>query len=385
MRNGSRLCLNGALLQKVSREWKGWVKADQFHRELTHTLFTGGRFSIADEFDTEFLRVYAEDIERGVPHFVNELRSPVFKLFYDIDLITESELTDDDCVHIASIVQACVKEFYPRTGELPVCVICRAPCKVTEKGVKNGVHVHFPYLKVVREEAMLMRCLLLDRIERCRVCPLNPDGWRDAIDEQVYINSGLRLLGSCKLSPCPHCAKAGCEECIEKGMVMERRPYGVTSVLDGNGEADDALTEMLRSNVTKAVFCCSIRTRGEKTDGWVRMEGCPSFYDVQESNHKNHLKKEYHAGKEHRQDRDATSTWKRKTDRVTDPEKIAVVEYLIQKRMKVAFYANLKVQTLQFCATGKTPVFWARVRQTYGSSYCLNKMADHSRNTIFSR
>ena len=374
---------NGTLLHRVSREWKGWVKEGEQHRELTHTLFTGGRFSIVDQHSEDFLRAYALDVQNGVPHFVNELRTPVFNLFIDVDFVGARELTDEECVALTAIAQSTIAEFYPDAAAPPFAVICRAAAKAHEKGAKSGVHVHFPNLKVDRVMAMTMRGMLLVRLaEQSTLTPLNPGGWGDVIDEQVYIHSGLRLLGSLKLVGCPHCAKAKCDVCIT-GMLVEKRPYAVTAAVGGDGRVDEDVTALLKSDIAKAVFYCSIRSLGSVTPGWRRMPGCPSFYDVQESNHRRADRKEFQPGVAHKLDVDGSTAWKRSTSVVDDKEKIAIVEFLIQKRMRVDKYRALTVQALHFYGKGKEPCYWAKVRPGFGSSYCLNKMADHSRNSIY--
>ena len=389
----------GNLLTWVSKECRGWVKKGEQHREITHTLFTGGRLSIDPSHAEEFLNVYARDIDNNVNHFVNELRTAVFRFFVDVDFVASQELQGVELRTLCQIVQRCAKKFYPRVdpqSPLFTCVVCTAPPLPKLGGFKSGVHLHFPELRVEMQEAMLMRNMIIYELSQSNEVPCPTlsnaaasnfapseriEAWNTAIDEAVYVSSGLRLLGSLKLEDCPHCKRAGCDECIT-GVVLQRRPYRVEAVISPSGSHDDDLTALFTKDTLKAVHYTSIRTMKPKTAGFTRMTGCPSYCEIRPA--KKRERGQFEPGGEFEQDRKG-STKMRRAISVTDREIYDVTQFIIQKRFRVVQYQMLCVESISFAMVrGVVPTYWVKVhKKSLGANYCLNKMGDHSQNTIY--
>jgi hypothetical protein len=93
-------------------------KKDRGGRELTHTFFSGGSFILPaeDGIEGRMFRAMATDVARGVPFFVNELRSPFFRMFLDLDLYHSSRLTGEEMEEIVSVVHACFSRFFPKNS-----------------------------------------------------------------------------------------------------------------------------------------------------------------------------------------------------------------------------------------------------------------------------
>tara|TARA_B110000046_G_C13017229_1_gene409363 strand:+ start:79 stop:1455 length:1377 start_codon:yes stop_codon:yes gene_type:complete len=385
----------GDLYSSVAK-WRGWVSsANEKHRELSHTLFTGGKFDIPDVRHEEFLSTYARDIGNRVPHYLNELRTAVFKMFLDIDYVGGEYQTETDALALCVFAQALFRQFYPSVGPSAfIAVICTAPAKLVSNGVKTGIHLHFPHLLVSTTEAMLMRKMLVCRLEESTLAsPSN--GWDDAVDEKVFIprNSGLRMLGSCKVEPCSHCSVSqcakpshdrvdnnSCETCLGKGRVRQNRPYSLVLMLNGNGFVDAQNTSLYVRCFVKALFLCSIRCVNKVvTPGFVRIVGCPSFMPLEA------VRGRSGAGGGYKQVTSLKGEKSRALDNqsvVEDPHVLTRVEWIVRNVFRHPAYATLKVQRVTF--NPRTRVYTVRIKPgQLGANFCLNKMADHTSSNIY--
>lgn len=178
-------------------------------REFTHLVLTGGRLAVGDAQADVFLTEYARAVDRGDALHLVERRTPVFRMFMDMDFAPPPPPE----IVTAAVQAACAiaGEFFEYAGE---AVVLR---KDAEAAGKVGVHVTWDGVYATSETALAFRARLCARLEEA-----HPLAWGDVIDPSVYAGSGLRM---------PWSAKAGApgvyrptEVCTAAGAL---RPAGV--------------------------------------------------------------------------------------------------------------------------------------------------------------
>lgn len=152
----------------------------------THTLMDGGILFVLDEDMNHFFHVYIQELKRNKLYVV-EQKTNVFKFFVDLDYKAPEKLSDEFLLEICNSIH----ESLGRPGR---CCIARAqPRPVKDSLIKSGVHIHWPDLKVTKQQATANRSkIILDLPDM--------DGldWSQIIDSSVYGGSGLRMLWSHK-------------------------------------------------------------------------------------------------------------------------------------------------------------------------------------------
>jgi len=215
--------------------------------QTTHLLMDGsGKLCVPDTQAGLFLNVYfTAAVVRGESVSVVEQKSPVFRLFFDLD-IRLPDSTDHGMVIrrlSTSIWKFVSRDFFilESTGTSMSdtvsdttnssestrdrMIICTAPLKLERPGVvKAGCHLVFPYIYVNSPIALKCREGLLHVIDSlyasipqstsaqsvtqsvhesdddvCDAVPAKPlNSWRDVVDDSVYRGSGLRMIWSHK-------------------------------------------------------------------------------------------------------------------------------------------------------------------------------------------
>lgn len=377
----------------LARSVKGWVPGkNERGKPLTHTLMCGGgSYCIPESKHKDFLDAYANDLIRGKKLFINEIKTPVFNMFVDIDYKGPQYLSDDIIFSLASLCAKTFGEFYPGSSGFRATV-CTAPPHVMGDVVKTGVHVHFQGLRVVTEEAQLLRSLLVAYLLKSDVIPPPSNTWEDAVDEAVYLNmTGLRMVGSLKTTSCPDCGGRKhskteaytCDTCHETGQVIQNRPYTLKMIIS-DGKIDADLTDMYSRHLQKLVFLTSIRCPGkEQLEGFVRPAHCPSPYPPQQNNKTGAWKpgKSFHEKK-------SDASW----ITVTDKEAIDAAQLAIRTRFqRDPFdpesdnpYKHIEIATLKRTKSSKCLRYVAQVRKgTVNANWCINKGGNHSSNTPY--
>lgn len=309
-------------------------------KEQTHIDMSGGKFHIpflpADSkfpLDTEetFLKLYALVYLEGHKMWFIEQRTPVFRLFMDLDFKQPEALSAFKIEAVTLVVSRSVRKFWPEDADAsmfrvvccttshktetcsgcvcacvksfvadPLCDACRGTgCtgksragKACDKcnGLhpvkkKTGVHLIWPELFVTTDMCLDMReTVLADLISTFgqRSSPFN--AWRDVVDAAVYNKSGLRMLGSRKTDKCIACngkRKADGEDCIKcgrMGRVDVGRPYAPLFVTNGLGRRDLEKEKEYEANYYQLLLDCKIRSDlKQATEGWAVPEGAPTF------------------------------------------------------------------------------------------------------------
>lgn len=313
-------------------------------KEPTHVDMSGGKFFVPVEsddpklpFDTEetFLKLYALMYTQGIKLWLIEQRTPVFRLFMDLDFKQPDGLSSFKIEAITLIASRSIRKFWPSLQETHFRIICcttsykcescrGCTCACVKSQVadmsceqcrgtgctgrssrtqkacdkcngmfpvkkKTGVHLLFPELFVTKEMCLDMReTLIADFIAVFGQRSLPFNVWRDVVDESVYTaTTGLRMLGSRKADKCPACNRKrkldgeDCRTCQGKGSVDAGRPYAPLFVTDGTGRRDLEQEKAYQGNYHQLLLDCKIRSnRKTPTDGWTIPDGAPTHDNV---------------------------------------------------------------------------------------------------------
>lgn len=169
---------------------RGWWMTHGSQSPATHLLLDGGRLCVPDEHAGTFLNMYFNAILRGESVSVVELKTPLFKLFFDIDARVNH--IDGDFSRVFQCIYEAIHEFWV-LEQATKMIICSAPPKEN----KLGFHVIFPSIIVNAPIALAFRDILIQKLEvECpNVCE---NSWADVLDSCVFKANGLRAIYSHK-------------------------------------------------------------------------------------------------------------------------------------------------------------------------------------------
>ena len=163
-------------------------------KPTTHLLLDGGKLHVPPDQDSLFLNKLAVRIVQGSPDHVVEVRTPLFKLFWDVDahLDASSVLQDEAWEALLGRLVALTQAFFG-PGVDSDCLVCRTPPRALADGgvIKHGFHLHFPGLVTSPGVALGIRKVVLPSLSEGET-PL-ANGWDKALDAAVFGGSGLRL------------------------------------------------------------------------------------------------------------------------------------------------------------------------------------------------
>lgn len=167
-------------------------------RTCTHVFLDGGKCHVPAEDMPAFYAKYAEALARGVPQYVVEQRTPVFRLFMDIDIRSRSSIEDSTVDAIVSCLHECSRSFFvPLASPMIVSTVPERRLPDHAQSYKRGVHLHWKGILVTSSKAMAFRTFCVGRcIDAFGETFANK--WADILDSAVYKSSGLRILGSSK-------------------------------------------------------------------------------------------------------------------------------------------------------------------------------------------
>lgn len=255
----------------------------------THLFMDGwetGAMIVPKEQEDKFLEKFAESFGPMTgasgstnKHFIIERRTPVFKMCQDLDFHRDYELDDKLILEYLTFEQQVITELFPehkKTPEKFKLIICRTEVKLINKNTNEsalfkkmtGVRVIFPNLYVDQKTALMIRRVLCDKF-----CYKYGDmhevqnDWEDVFDQSIYVENGIRMIGSRKSAKCPSCKKQkaikrNCKECNGCGKVDLGRLYKPWKILI-DGKVQDDLLKKLLSQTYKCFQTCSIRCLDE--------------------------------------------------------------------------------------------------------------------------
>lgn len=284
-------------------------------KKPTHTALNDGKFCVeGPENEAIFDRAIAMALASGYRLFFNEISTAVFRFFCDLDFIQVKQLKNQHAEAVAVVVQRAIKTCFEHdesfassssaasaastsarssarsSDDFFKCIVCAADPKVRgPDSVKTGIHLIFPNIFVVQSQAVLLREVIICELQKTlgrRQSPQN--SWDDVVDLSVYRKAEgacLRMVGHCKVSPCPSCrgkkpAVLTCETCYQIGRVDEGRPYMPMCVLDGTHRRDLESEKRYLSNMIELVQDTKIRNTTvspEEVEGNSRTKVKPLF------------------------------------------------------------------------------------------------------------
>jgi Herpesviridae UL52/UL70 DNA primase len=175
-----------------------WLKrgVGQSTRKPTHLLLDGGRAHVPDESDGQFLNEYVLVLARnpGDPPAVVELRTPVFRMFMDVD----AKLRHGSTCDFRALWEVIFRESARFFAEVPRLVICTAPVKTDGEIDKHGAHLIWPEVWVKDSVAMAFRDALIPALREVFGDDVFANAWEDIVDACVYKANGLRMPWSVK-------------------------------------------------------------------------------------------------------------------------------------------------------------------------------------------
>lgn len=289
------------------------TKSDATHYMLNG--HNGGVLVVPDDLYAEFLAYYAQDLINGVPHYIAELRTPLFRWYADLDFYGHRPVTRSEVVAFVKIFQNTIREFYPikssssssspddaplKPSVFDVVVLTSAvlekafdpsdgeadekanaddtetttpstpPSPDIKKRIKTGIHLVMPNLPVNQAECLHMREALLVTLEEntdpqlTRFMKDEWNSWQDIFDETVYRSNGLRMPGSDKAARCDVCQrdpvlKKSCASCGMKGYLAGGRVYTPDIFVNHDGTLCDKKIKRLQRETDKMVKFLTIR------------------------------------------------------------------------------------------------------------------------------
>lgn len=169
----------------------------------THLLLDGGKLLVPDRDAGDFLNWYANKVVQGAPLAVVELRTPVFRMLFDLD-IKHPVALEPPFHDIAALAQRVVSEFFempdvpdgPR--DAPRLVVLTTPPKTLPDGVvKAGRHLVWSNVFVTQPTALAVRDAFVAALDEGfpGACT---EPWDTVVDKCVLVRNGLRMPWSTK-------------------------------------------------------------------------------------------------------------------------------------------------------------------------------------------
>jgi len=169
----------------------------------THLLLDGGKARVPDEAHGAFLNAYAASLLRCPERrpCVVELRTPVFRMFLDLDtrFATPQHADAARGGSLLATIRRLGQAVCPEGGRALVCASAQA--KQEDDGcVKLGFHVVWPDVRVRAATALEMRRRMLDMLNAdTDPATLGLRGtWESVVDASVFRSNGLRMPWSGK-------------------------------------------------------------------------------------------------------------------------------------------------------------------------------------------
>lgn len=165
--------------------------------KVSHLFFDGGIACVPDDMCSTFGNVMCNAMARGHPQFAIEQKSPIFKLFMDLDLRVDEDLSEVQMRFVVNFIREKVNAFY--MGNYDV-IVCTRPAKHENKQeykIKTGIHLVWQKLYTDADDAILFRKQLVIDCHS-HFGSIFKNEWVDVIDISVYKKNGFRMIGCLK-------------------------------------------------------------------------------------------------------------------------------------------------------------------------------------------
>ncbi len=239
----------GTTMRDVLQANGWWLKrgvGQSVTKKATHLLLDGGRAHVPEGSEGQFLNEYVLVLTRNPtsPPAVVELRTPVFRMFMDVDAkLPAGTVADFDALWKA--IYDVSADFF---AEVPRMVVCTAPVKTDGDTAKHGAHLIWPEVWVRAEVALAFRDVLVPALRETFGDALFANGWEDIVDACVYKANGLRMPWSVKAhgegrpyTPACEVTAAGVEAIPTVTGVTALRTWVHDLSIRGHGKAPSAL------------------------------------------------------------------------------------------------------------------------------------------------
>lgn len=244
-------------------------------RPYTHLLLDGGKLHISPALTQMFYDKYARDLKNKQKLYICETKTEIFKMFCDLDFFEDEPLDLETIKKYTRVIQEAVKCMYSAEHfEHAKLIVCTTESKEVDVNgamyIKTGVHLLWTGgVHVDKENALILRKAMIQLLEKRFGSREVYNPWSDVVDETVFKENGLRMVGSRKMSKCKVCkGKVGAvctnEKC-ERGKVDEGRVYWPVVVLDSNLDEDEVFLSEINTNLKRLVRETSIALHASST------------------------------------------------------------------------------------------------------------------------
>ena len=186
-------------MHNTLRKWlfdKGYVSKGR-GPHVTHVCLDGGSFSVPDKESDTFLVKYLESLGKKEKLYFVEMKTPVFRMFVDMDLKDGKAYEVCEIQDIVQTVHMSIRDLFGNEREAVVCTT--EPKTLSDGLVKTGVHILWDVSVDCRHAKLAAQKITYDLEEKYGPRQeTNP--WTDVVDSSVYREgaTSLRMKGSLK-------------------------------------------------------------------------------------------------------------------------------------------------------------------------------------------
>ena len=226
-------------------ETQGYLKsASSSAADVSHLFLDGGIACVPDEMTGAFNNLYALCLHKKEDVlFVVEKKTPVFRMFFDLDMRTERPLDDEAILEFSRDIRAAVAEFYGDASlTTTVCLADSSNWDPKTRSWKTGAHLIWPDVATVSADALRCREHVLDALKKKDTTKSQfTTSLETVVDKCVLEKNGMRMIGSHKLVPCGACGSSAankgrpCPTCGGRKKVVQRGVYWPRYVVQPEG------------------------------------------------------------------------------------------------------------------------------------------------------
>jgi len=164
---------------------------------VSHLLLDGGVLSVPDDSASEFIGAYALGVVKpGTRPCVVETKTPVFRMFYDLDAHVHGNVMPDGAYDILSIICETTAACFDGASPVAVVSVSNHPKHLAGGDSKLGIHVTFDDIFTDSVTSLAVRDRVLERLST-EPSPFANE-WAQVVDAAVFKGSGMRLPWSSK-------------------------------------------------------------------------------------------------------------------------------------------------------------------------------------------
>ena len=212
-----------------------WLKSQGYYGKSgggnanSHLFLDGGVACVPEDMTATFNNVYAASLFRGEVTFVVEKKTPIFRMFFDLDMRSKNPIGDDAMLIVVRIVARTVIDFFRLPEDRARTIVCLSePSWTPTTGWKTGAHVSWPETATATPDAMRCRAAVVAALRASHCAPWFTNSIEAVVDKSVLEKNGMRMIGARKLGPCPDCEpekKERCATCGGRGKAAQPGAY----------------------------------------------------------------------------------------------------------------------------------------------------------------